>query len=55
MNLVPALLAAASVLTVRVDADPAHVRNTVSPLRAIGMGVDSEPRERSRCSIRPRW
>ncbi len=35
--------AAASIINVTVDTDPAHVLNTIRPLRAIGAGVDSEP------------
>jgi F5/8 type C domain-containing protein len=38
-----ALLAAAALVTVRVDTTPLHRLNTVSPLRAIGAGIDSDP------------
>jgi len=37
-----AFIAATSLINVHVDTNSAHVRNTVSPLRAIGTSVDSE-------------
>jgi hypothetical protein len=42
MTLIPALLAAATVITVHIDSAPGHQVNSVSPLRAIGTSVDSE-------------
>ena len=43
MTFLLALLVATSLVTVRVDTAPSHVLNTVRPLHAIGVGVDSDP------------
>jgi hypothetical protein len=43
MSIVAVAAIAASLVTVRVDATPAHRVNSVSPLRAIGAGIDSDP------------
>jgi len=44
VNLLAAVLLAASLVTIRVDTNPGHRVNVIRPLRAIGTGVDSDPK-----------